>query len=124
MANEQNLKPFPKGVSGNPKGRPKGIPTARVRYQRLLDLMQTVENPITGVEEEFTTLEVMDMKIFAKALKGDIQAYKEIMDRLEGKAQQSMDITSGHKPLPIMGGTSELPDDNSLPEAIDIKEED
>ena len=57
MANEQNLKPFPKGVSGNPAGKPKGTEHSKTRLKRLLDLVQKKRNPITGEEEEFTVLD-------------------------------------------------------------------
>lgn len=79
---------FKPGQSGNPNGRPKGIPNAKTRYRRLLELTQKKTNPVTGEIEEFTVAEQMDMKIFDKALKGDLQAYREIMDRLEGKPSQ------------------------------------
>lgn len=36
MAGKDNLKPFPKGVSGNPKGRPKGIKNWSTVIQQLL----------------------------------------------------------------------------------------
>ena len=36
MANSENLKPFPKGVSGNPKGRPKGIKNWSTVVQQIL----------------------------------------------------------------------------------------
>ena len=97
MANEQNLKPFPKGVSGNPAGKPKGTEHSKTRLKRLLDLVQKKRNPITGEEEEFTVLELMDMQMIAKALKGDQKAYEAVVDRLEGKPKQTTDITADIK---------------------------
>lgn len=97
MANEQNLKPFPKGVSGNPAGKPKGTQHSKTRLLRLLDLVQKKRNPITGEEEEFTVLELMDMQMIAKALKGDQRAYEAVVDRLEGKPKQTTDITADIK---------------------------
>ena len=92
MANEQNLKPFPKGVSGNPAGKPKGVEHSKTRLLRLLQLVTKVRNPVTGEEEEFTIAEQLDMKIIAKAMKSDLRAYQEILDRLEGKAKQTNEI--------------------------------
>jgi hypothetical protein len=92
MANEQNLKPFPKGVSGNPAGKPKGVPNSKTRLLRLLELVQTQTNPITGEKEEFTVAEQLDMVLINKARKGDIRAYQEVMDRLEGRAKQSTEV--------------------------------
>jgi hypothetical protein len=92
MANEQNLKPFPKGVSGNPAGKPKGTEHSKTRLKRILDLVQKKKNPITGHEEEFTVLELMDMQMIAKALRGDQKAYQEVIDRLEGKPKQTSEV--------------------------------
>ena len=69
MANEQNLTPFPKGVSGNPAGKPKGVEHSKTRLLRLLQLVTKVRNPVTGEDEEFTIAEQLDMKIIAKAMK-------------------------------------------------------
>lgn len=88
----KNLIPAKKGEVRNPNGKPKGIPNARTRYLRLLTLVQDVKNPVTGEIEKFTVLEQMDMKMFSKALAGDIKAYENIMDRLEGKPQQTVDM--------------------------------
>jgi len=92
MANEQNLTPFPKGVSGNPAGKPKGIPNSKTRLLRLLELVQVKTNPITGEKEEFTVAEQLDMMVLQKAFKGDLKAYQEILDRLEGRAKQTNEI--------------------------------
>jgi hypothetical protein len=92
MANEQNLKPFPKGVSGNPAGKPKGVQNSKTRLLRLLELVTKVRNPVTGEEEEFSIAEQLDMQIIAKARKGDLKAYEIILDRLEGKPKQSTEL--------------------------------
>lgn len=84
-----NLKPFVKGESGNPKGRPPGTENSTTRLKRLLSLVQSKKNPVSGKDENFTMLEQMDMAMILKALKGDVNAYREILDRWEGKATQT-----------------------------------
>ena len=97
MAGIDNLVHFQKGQSGNPNGRPKGVQNSKTRLLRLLELVQKKRNPITGEEEEFTVLELMDMQMIAKALKGDQKAYEVVVDRLEGKPKQTTDITADIK---------------------------
>ena len=97
MANEQNLTPFPKGVSGNPAGKPKGVQHSKTRLLRLLELVTKVRNPVTGDDEEFTIAEQLDMQIIAKARKGDLKAYEILLDRLEGRPKQTTDITADIK---------------------------
>ena len=92
MANEQNLTPFKKGQVANPNGRPKGIPNSKTRLLRLLELVQVKTNPITGEKEEFSVAEQLDMMVLQKAFKGDLKAYQEILDRLEGRAKQTNEI--------------------------------
>jgi len=92
MANEQNLIPAQKGEVRNPNGRPKGIPNSKTRLLRLLELVQVKTNPITGEKEEFTVAEQLDMMVLQKAFKGDLKAYQEILDRLEGRAKQTSEV--------------------------------
>ena len=87
-----NLRPAKKGEVRNPKGRPPGIPNAKTRYKRLLELTETIKNPVTGEMEEFSIIEQLDMQVIAKARKGDLRAYRELMDRLEGRAAQSIEL--------------------------------
>lgn len=87
-----NLRPAKKGEVRNPKGRPPGIPNAKTRYKRLLELTETIKNPVTGEMEEFSIIEQLDMQVIAKARRGDLRAYRELMDRLEGRAAQSIEL--------------------------------
>lgn len=92
MANNENLIPAKKGEVRNPKGYPKGVQHSRTRLRRLLELTENLTNPVTGEIEGFTIAEQMDLAQIIKARKGDTQAYNTIMDRLEGKPQQTVEM--------------------------------
>jgi hypothetical protein len=55
MANEQNLNPFKKGQSGNPKGRPVGRKSRSTIAKKWLETPEKFKNPITGEIEELMT---------------------------------------------------------------------
>lgn len=95
-ANPPKEHQFSKENQPEKRGRTKGVPNSRTRLERLLTLVQKVKNPVTGELEEFSIAEQIDMKVIAKALKGDIKAYKELMDRLEGKPRQEIDQKTDH----------------------------
>jgi len=103
---KEDLIPFKPGQSGNPNGRPKGSLNTATRLRRLLDITQNLKNPITETIEGFTVLEQIDMKLIMKAKEGDLASIKEMYDRLEGKPQSSVDLTTKGKelPTPILGG--------------------
>lgn len=77
-----NLKPFKPGQSGNPKGRPPGM--------RLSNLYRA-ELEKTGPDGR-TMGEVIAEKIVTMACNGDLGAMREIVDRLEGKPRQAVDL--------------------------------
>jgi hypothetical protein len=77
-----NLKPFPKGVSGNPKGRPK-----------LPDLKEAIAKVLADEKDGATALEYTLMALRNKAVKGDIRAAEVLLDRAFGKAKQSHQIS-------------------------------
>ena len=82
--NLQNLKPFKKGQSGNPNGRPK-----------LPDIKEALELLLSDVESGKTKLEMVINALYKRAIKGDVRAIQELLDRMYGKAQQKTDITTG-----------------------------
>jgi len=103
MANPDNIKG--QGFHTNPdrinkNGRPKGVENSKIRLTRLLELSQSKKNPVTGLLEDFTTAELMDMAVIAKALKGDVASYREVLDRLEGKVTQGIDHMNAGKEFP------------------------
>lgn len=77
---------WPKGVSGNPGGRPKTKPFKEA-LQRVIDAMG---GPDAAAQA-----------IMARALTGDVAAFRECADRLDGKVPQS-----------VVGGGDE--DDNPI----------
>lgn len=77
----ENLKPFKKGKSGNPKGRPK-----------LPDLAEALEEVI-GADGVRDMLKAM----LAKAKKGSEKATEIVLDRMYGKSKQSIDLNANVK---------------------------
>lgn len=83
-------KPFPKGVSGNPKGRPK-LPDIRAALAKIL----------ADEKDGYTALEATLMALRAKAVRGDIRAAEVLLDRAFGKSKQAIDhTTNGESILP------------------------
>lgn len=85
------LKPFKKGQSGNPKGRPKKLPKLD---ELLADVLGEEQG---GIEAAKAIL----MALRKKAVKGDVRAAEALLDRAYGKALQSIDhTTKGEKITP------------------------
>lgn len=87
--NPQNLKPYKKGQSGNPKGRPKKIP----ELDKLL--AEVLGEKKDGIEAAQAIL----MALRAKATKGDVRAAEVLLDRAYGKPKQQTDITTNGESL-------------------------
>jgi hypothetical protein len=81
-----------KGQSGNPKGRAKDKSWADA-------IRIAVNEAYEGGDRK--KLRVLADRLVDKALEGEIAAMKEIGDRLDGKAAQSVDVTH-HKSVEDM----------------------
>lgn len=80
MANLDNLKPFPKGVSGNPKGRPKGVKNWSTVVQQLLADEELIDKVVTTKPAYWNELptknaaNVIVMAMIIKAMQGSNDA--------------------------------------------------
>ena len=98
MANEENLTPFQKGTVPNPNGRPKGSKNRSTIARKWLEVMQDAKNPITGDLEKLSQEDLITLAMIHKARKGDVQAYKQLMDSGFGMPTQQIDVTT-EKPI-------------------------
>ena len=80
-----NLKPFKKGESGNPNGRPEGSRNRSTVLKELLEQVCDFNNPVT-LRKETADLETQIMTaLIARARRGDVTAIREILDTVYGK---------------------------------------
>lgn len=92
-------KPFEKGQSGNPAGRPKGSISVVSELKKKLE-----EIPKEGNPEKKRYLDMLVIKVIKKALAdGDVPMIKDIIDRIDGKAKQPTELSGEvNLPTPIL----------------------
>lgn len=86
-----NLKPFEKGESGNPNGRPKGTKNRSTIAKYWLEVNQNLKNPLTGENETMSQEDLMTLALIKKAREGDVNAYKALMDSGYGSPVQQIE---------------------------------
>jgi len=92
MPNPQNIIPPKKGEpSRNPKGRGKGVPNRSTILKKWLSVNIDVTRPDSGKKENMQLSDAITLSIIQKALKGDVAAYKEIMDSVFGKTIEKIE---------------------------------
>lgn len=106
MANKETLQPKPwkKGVSGNPKGRPVKTITEYLReYGAAKSINATIKitksdgkeiTKVIKLESATTINELVGLTLIQQAIAGDLGSQKELLDRTEGKAKQELRIES------------------------------
>ena len=90
---KENLQMAKKGEIKNPNGRGTSKNTKTI-LERFLNLEMKQKNPFTQEIEQMTVLELMNLKQIANALEGDLAAFKEIIDRYEGKVMAKTEQTN------------------------------
>ena len=79
-------KMFSKGVSGNPKGRPKLTKVTEALREQLAESMP-------GAPED-TIAEAIARALIREASAGNVAAIREVFDRSEGRAPLTLDVGS------------------------------
>ena len=93
--NVANLKPQKAGEpSHNPLGRPKGLRNRSTIVREWLEATYKKVNPITGQNETLQIQDHLVISLIGKALKGDVQAFRELFDSGHGKVSELLDVTS------------------------------
>lgn len=98
MANKDYLKPAQPGEVRNPNGKPKGTKNRSTIARKWLEVMQDAKNPITGELEKLSQEDLITLAMIHKARKGDVGAYKQLMDSGFGMPTQQIDVTT-EKPI-------------------------
>lgn len=93
MAGSDNLTPWQKGQSGNPKGRPPGSKNRSTLFKDFLELPAVEAFIAKGLENipAATIAEQLILAAIVKAQSGDINALKEVMDSAYGKVTDKIE---------------------------------
>lgn len=102
MTNPENIlkHQFKKGLSGNPKGRPPVLP----------ELKEAIAKVLSNEKDGKTALEKVLNALYKKAIKGDVRAAQELLDRGFGKAKQTIDTKIETKPIEYINVSKQFPD--------------
>jgi Family of unknown function (DUF5681) len=80
-----NLKPFKKGESGNPAGRPEGSLNRGTTLKKWLYGDASFTNPLTLQKAIGTVEDHVILALLKRATAGNIPAIKEVLDSVYGK---------------------------------------
>ena len=90
---------FKSGESGNPTGRPKVSLNRKTVAREYLAFLQEEVNPLTGIKELLSNEDMITLALIHKAKKGDVNAYKALMDSAYGGVKQNVEITEAETPI-------------------------
>ena len=99
-------------------GRPKDTESSKIKKKAIKQLVAEYKEGLANALSEISPI------LLGKAKAGDIQAIKEIHEIIVEKAVRKQDLTSGGKPIPLLGGLSNVNGNNGNSEIADADEED
>ena len=81
-----------KGQSGNPNGRPKGVPNRSKIILDILSLKQKAVNPITNEEEDLNQWQLIVLSMLKKAKAGGVREAEWLSENGYGKLRESIEV--------------------------------
>ena len=94
MSRIDNLIPAKKGEVRNPKGRTKGSRNRSTIVKYWLEMTKKGRNPITEMAEVLEIQDHLTLALIGKALKGDVNAYRELMDSAYGRIENNVKLNA------------------------------
>jgi hypothetical protein len=113
-----NLKPFQKGISGNPGGRPKGVKSLKALIEKF-GKREAPEELLTKIRMLFPAIrkislkEAVILRTLVEAVSGESWAVQFIADRTEGKAVDQTTLEMESRMAAIEERLSSLGQDRS-----------
>lgn len=93
MTNPENLIPAKKGEVRNPKGRGNSKNRSTI-LKKWIEVAAKLKHPETKEELPGTMEDKVALALLSRALKGDVQAIKEINDTLYGKLTEKSEVNT------------------------------
>lgn len=85
------------GMVLNPNGKPKGTRHFSTLFNEMVKEKIKLKDGT-----EMTILRAMGLAMARKAMKGDVKAFEQVADRLDGKSVQAIDMQITVPPQPIL----------------------
>jgi hypothetical protein len=83
--------------SPNPAGPGKGYLQSKTIIKKWLEAVEKAKNPLSGIEENMSQMDIITLAQLVKARKGDTVAFNSLLDRTEGKPKQTIDGNTDSK---------------------------
>ncbi len=83
---------FKKGCK--PKGKPPGTLSFKTIIRKWMEATLDEANPETGIIEKMSLADIITLKQFQKARKGDSRAFELLKNHIESLPKQGLDLTT------------------------------
>ena len=71
----------------------------KIVAREYLAFLQEEVNPLTGIKELLSNEDMITLALIHKAKKGDVNAYKALMESAYGAVKQIIEVTEGETPI-------------------------